>query len=106
MVDPHPGAAGDGQDVCDPAGLEQGAQARVLAICLVAGHPGGVQGAAFGVLAPGVLGQVEPAVDQHPSLAGGERGTRPDLGVLDPADGAGVLPLHADLVRVPTGASR
>ncbi len=49
----------------------------------------------FGVLAPGVLGHVEPTVDQHPSLAGSVGKKHSDLGILDSSRCAGVLPLDA-----------
>lgn len=96
-IDPDPGGAGNGQHVADAAGLHGSPQLRVLAVSFVAGHPGGGDAgvqrggdhlpgqaglgrelhplgypgrmAALGIGAPGVLGQVEPAVDQVPSPA-------------------------------------
>jgi hypothetical protein len=51
--------------------------------------------AALGIGAPGMLGQVEPAVDQGPAPAGGQGEEYADLRVLEAAGSAGVLPLHS-----------
>lgn len=123
VVDPHPRRAGDRHHVAGPACLQGGTQLRVLPVGFVTGHPRclhpGVQcrgdhlpgqaglgrelhlvgypgrPAAFGIGAPGLPGQVEASVDQCPSLAGGVGEEDADLGVLDAAGGAGVLPLHS-----------
>jgi len=58
------------------------------------GHPGGR--AAVGVSAPRLLWQVEPAVDQGVAVHRGVGEEHRDLGVLDPARRAGVLPLDTD----------
>jgi hypothetical protein len=105
----------------DASGLKFGPQTRVSAVDLVAGHPSGrhasVQRASDHDLGQGRLGrkpdlignagrlqarrttdpslrQVQLPVDQGvPNLAGIHQVDR-DLGVLDPACGAGVLALH------------
>ena len=115
VVDPHPHRAGDGHHVAGAACFQGGAELGVLAVGFVAGHPGGgdagVQrsgdhlrgetglggevhrlgypgrGAAFGIIGPGVLGQVEPTVDQGPSPLGGQGEEHADLGVLDASRG-------------------
>jgi hypothetical protein len=54
--------------------------------------------APLGVAGP-ALGQVERAVDQGVPLRAGVGEEHADLAVLDPARGAGILPLHADRMR-------
>ena len=112
---------GHGQHVGHPALDQRPAQRRDLAVGLVAGHPRRgyprVQGAgqhrlgqlglggepdrvvdaglaaAFPVLGPGFR-QVELAVEQGAPGRGGVGQEHPDLAVLDPPRGPGVLPLH------------
>jgi hypothetical protein len=55
-------------------------------------YPGRV--AALDIGAPGVLGQVEPAVDQRPPPLGGVGEEHADLAVLDTSCGARVLALY------------
>lgn len=114
--------AGDREHVAELPPLQGGAQVRVVAIDLVAGHPLGrysrVQGALDHLLGklglgredhilrngglaaplrgtrPG-LGQVERAVDGSMPVPGGVSEIDDDLGVLDSPGGAGVLALHS-----------
>lgn len=115
--------AGDGEDVAELPLLQRGAQVRVGAVDLVAGHPGGadsgVQGAADhaggecgfrgeadaigypgGPAAGRVLGpgarDIQFPVDSRVSARGGVDEVDRDLRVFDPPGRAGVLPLHAD----------
>ena len=111
------------EHVAGGAGLQVAAQAALVAVELVGGHPGGgdpgVQG--VGEHLPGVgdlgrephvvghpggpapspvvgprLRQVHAAVDQRPPRRGGVGQVRGHLGVFDPPGRAGVLPLHPD----------
>jgi hypothetical protein len=115
--------AGHCQHVPDLPLLQIAAQSRVPTIDLVGGDPPGghaaIQGAQdhargqrglgrerrilrysgrrapIGIARPGAR-QVELAVDQRVPDCGGVGQKHPDLGVLDPAGGAGVLPLGSD----------
>lgn len=85
----HPGG-GD-------AGVQRGGdhlsgQAKLGRELPLVGYTGRV--AAPGTGGPGVLGQVEPPVDQRPPPHGGQRKEHADLAVLDASCGAGVLPLR------------
>jgi hypothetical protein len=124
--------AGHRQHIADAAGLQLGPQPGVGAVDLVAGHPRrrdrGVQRAADhgrGQLGLGrkpdlvgdagrpqarriinpALGQVQLPVDHGMAGAAGIHHVDGDLGVLDPAGGAGVLALHPNgrrpLLEVP-----
>jgi len=113
--------AGHREHIADPSGLQLGSQGRVGAIDLIASHPGGRhtsvqrptdhglgQGrlggkpdplgdagrpAAAGVSDP-ASGHIQLPVNHGvPSIAGIHQ-VDGDLGVLDPAGGAGVLALH------------
>jgi site-specific DNA recombinase len=115
--------AGDRQDITDSSGLQRSAQPWVGAVDLVAGHPShrdpGVQRAndhrlrqgglgrkpdlvgdagglqAVGIVGPGP-GQVQLPVDHRVPRIGGVHQVHGDLGILDPAGGAGVLALDPD----------
>ena len=52
------------------------------------------------------LGQVELAVEQGAPGRGGVGQEHPDLAVLDPPRGTGVLPLHPGGLRCPSSGSR
>jgi hypothetical protein len=113
--------AGHRQHIADLAALQLGSQSGVGAVDLIAGHPGGRdpgvqrpaehpgrQGrlgrkpdlggdagrlAAVGFVDP-APGDVQVPVDQGVPGIGGVSQVDRDLGVLDPASGAGVLALH------------
>jgi hypothetical protein len=119
----HMVIAGDRQDIPDSLGLQRSAQLGVGAVDLVAGHPShrdpGVQRAndhrlrqgglgrkpdlvgdtgglqARRVVQP-ALGQVQLPVDHRVPRIGGVHQVHGDLGILDPAGGAGVLALDPD----------
>ena len=118
----HPVVAGDCEDVGDVLFFQPAAQRPVVPVDLIAGHPaerypgrcgspdhlprqlrlGGEPrvrgdpggGAAFRVVGPG-LRQVQLPVDQRVPGRGRIPQVDRDLRVLDPARGAGVLPLYA-----------
>jgi hypothetical protein len=114
-------AAGHGDDIADPALLQPSPELLVPAIGLIRGRPCRRNAAIerAGEHLPGKLGlggelhvvghcclaaavpvsdprlrQVQLAVDQRTSLAGGIRAEHAQLAVLDPARGTRVLPLH------------
>jgi len=118
--------AGHRQHVADLAGLEPGPQGGVGAVGLVAGHPPGrhpgvqrprehglcqrrlgrkphLAGDAGGPAAVAIVspdpGHVQLPVDQGVPGAAGVHQPDGDLGVLNPAGGAGVLALHPNRRR-------